>query len=287
VTSHPRFPATVCRAAHPSVYNSLFWSHPSILLPLYIHPINSSPFIHTTLVSLPCLSPHTSSLQATTTTPAIMHITTSVLAVFVATGVATSGTPAPEPDSNKAYDGKHPFESAPIDGNWRIGCDQSNHCSYYHGPAASTTGIAALRSTHTNGSTMMNGTARAARSADFPKINITSAAVALNMVSSFLQPFQCSIFSLHRCRPSMNDSLTHFRMMTVWPNVARMYLFPPIPTRSSVAMLPSWETSVWTATQQNARYVMVSHPPLRILVLIFHIVGMPQRLCRVPTFQVR
>lgn len=124
-----------------------------------------------------------------------MRVTASILVSFIAVGIAMQVTPTTKSKFSKALGEAYPSESDHVDGNWRIGCDRNNHCSYYHDAAAATS-IAASESVHPDegsyperSARSANATAIAVRVARFPKVNATSLAVALSMVSSLRSIF--------------------------------------------------------------------------------------------------
>ncbi|EMD64807.1 hypothetical protein COCSADRAFT_25798 [Bipolaris sorokiniana ND90Pr] len=117
-----------------------------------------------------------------------MRVTASILVSFIAVGIAMQVTPTTKSKFSKALGEAYPSESDHVDGNWRIGCDRNNHCSYYHDAAAATS-IAASESVHPDegsyperSARSANATAIAVRVARFPKVNATSLAVALSMI---------------------------------------------------------------------------------------------------------
>ncbi|XP_014559156.1 hypothetical protein COCVIDRAFT_92936 [Bipolaris victoriae FI3] len=116
-----------------------------------------------------------------------MRLTASVLAGFAAVGFATQANPTTKSEFSKALGEAYASESVSVDGNWRIGCDKNNHCSYYHDAAAATS-IAASESVHPEEASYpersarsVNATARAVHVAEFPKVNNTSSTAVLNM----------------------------------------------------------------------------------------------------------
>lgn len=62
-----------------------------------------------------------------------MRFTASLLAGFVSISVATPGSPVYRPDPDAVSNDSRPSETTPIDGDWHIGCDENNYCSYYQG----------------------------------------------------------------------------------------------------------------------------------------------------------
>jgi hypothetical protein len=63
-----------------------------------------------------------------------MLLITSAIAGFIAVGVATpAGLTAIKPTSTRDSVDAVPTQSTPVhtDGNWHIGCDANNYCSYY------------------------------------------------------------------------------------------------------------------------------------------------------------
>ena len=62
-----------------------------------------------------------------------MRFTASLLAGFVSISVATPGSPVYRPDPDAVSNDSRPSETTPIDGDWHIGCDEDNYCSYYQG----------------------------------------------------------------------------------------------------------------------------------------------------------
>ncbi|KAI4922359.1 hypothetical protein J4E90_000788 [Alternaria incomplexa] len=63
-----------------------------------------------------------------------MRLTTSVIAGFIAFGAATPAGLAVKPSSIEDPVDAVPAQHTPVvDGNWHIGCDKNNYCSYYQG----------------------------------------------------------------------------------------------------------------------------------------------------------
>ncbi|KAG9191987.1 hypothetical protein G6011_10721 [Alternaria panax] len=60
-----------------------------------------------------------------------MRLTTSVIAGFIAVGAATPAGLAVMSTSAKGSVGTVTAQPTPVDGNWHIGCDVNNYCSYY------------------------------------------------------------------------------------------------------------------------------------------------------------
>ncbi|EUC48627.1 hypothetical protein COCMIDRAFT_86922 [Bipolaris oryzae ATCC 44560] len=116
-----------------------------------------------------------------------MRITASILAGFFAVGFATQATPITKSEFSKALREAYSSESDRVDGNWRIGCDGNNHCSYYRNAAAATS-TAASDSVHPDEASYpgrsarsVNATAIVIRVVELPKVNNTSSAAVLNM----------------------------------------------------------------------------------------------------------
>ncbi|KAL6154923.1 hypothetical protein ACJBU6_06533 [Exserohilum turcicum] len=74
-----------------------------------------------------------------------MRFGVSILAGFITLGIATPGLPLYKSVPTKSSRHTQATEPVPIDGDWSIGCDEDNYCSYYHVSAAATD-IAALKS---------------------------------------------------------------------------------------------------------------------------------------------
>ncbi|KAI4915147.1 uncharacterized protein J4E92_009423 [Alternaria infectoria] len=63
-----------------------------------------------------------------------MRLTTSVIAGFIAFSAATPAGLAVKPSSIEDPVDAVPAQHTPVvDGNWHIGCDKNNYCSYYQG----------------------------------------------------------------------------------------------------------------------------------------------------------
>ncbi|KAI4662192.1 uncharacterized protein J4E79_004479 [Alternaria viburni] len=63
-----------------------------------------------------------------------MRLTTSIIACFIAFGAATPAGLAVKPSSIEDPVDAVPAQHTPVvDGNWHIGCDKNNYCSYYQG----------------------------------------------------------------------------------------------------------------------------------------------------------
>ncbi|KAH6872874.1 hypothetical protein BKA58DRAFT_456560 [Alternaria rosae] len=63
-----------------------------------------------------------------------MRLNTSVIAGFIAFGAATPAGFAVKPTSTEDPVDAVPAQHTPVvDGNWHIGCDKNNYCSYYQG----------------------------------------------------------------------------------------------------------------------------------------------------------
>ncbi|KAL1800512.1 hypothetical protein ACET3X_000854 [Alternaria dauci] len=60
-----------------------------------------------------------------------MRLATSVIAGFIAVGAATPAGLTILPTSTNGFPDTVTTQPTPVDGNWHIGCDANNYCSYY------------------------------------------------------------------------------------------------------------------------------------------------------------
>lgn len=118
----------------------IFLSHPQHQL---FYPIHSS--IHPSSIHTPLIRAARQQCSLYSSNQFIMRFGVSILAGFITLGIATPGLPLYKSVPTKSSRHTQATEPVPIDGDWSIGCDEDNYCSYYHVSAAATD-IAALKS---------------------------------------------------------------------------------------------------------------------------------------------
>lgn len=103
-----------------------------------------------------------------------MRLTTSVIAGFIAVGAVTPAGLAVTPTPTRGSLDAVPGQSTAVDGNWHIGCDANNYCSYYQDSniAGGAADLVPLRTIALSESTCKQCTSQDACSVSFPSLPV-------------------------------------------------------------------------------------------------------------------
>ena len=103
-----------------------------------------------------------------------MRLTTSVIAGFIAVDAATPAGLAVTPTPTRGSLDAVPAQSTAVDGNWHIGCDANNYCSYYQDSniAGGAADLVPLRTIALSESTCKQCTSQDACSVSFPSLPV-------------------------------------------------------------------------------------------------------------------